>query len=80
MDTALLHNACRFWSEVKKMNKVDVNLVNGFTTSTDIAESFANQYAHLFSSVPSDDHYFCTLFKQLNDSIYCICINCSCYS
>jgi len=56
--TALSQNKNRdFWSEIKRIRhnrSVVVGVVDGFCSSSDIADVFANKYQDLYTSVPYD--------------------------
>ena len=74
---ALLRDPTRgYWTEVKKIhkNKSSIqNEVNDKTGSVDIANTFADQYSILYSSVPSEPTYLSELLMRVKTSVRNIC-------
>ena len=61
-----------FWMELKKMSKANrqtVNQLDGMCSDEDIAEHLSNKYRQLFSSAPTNQEDYDTLFKNLNENL-----------
>ena len=72
--TALSLNKNRdFWSEIKRIRhnrSVVGGVVDGFCSSSDIADVFANKYQDLYTSVPYDVEELQSIRNDLNASIF----------
>ena len=69
-----------FWTELRKMNKSNkktVSQLDGFTSDDAIAENLSNKYRHLFSSAPTSDQDYDSIFEKLNEKLL---HDCSVYS
>ena len=81
-DGILNNNSRNFWTEVKKVRKVN-NIVptqiEGKSDPADIANAFANQYKTVYNSVSYRKEDMATLLAKIEESIHSSCVtgNCS---
>ncbi len=79
LGTALSQDSTReYWTEVKKISKGKLCMstnINGLSEPMAIANSFADQYRDLYSSVPSDPDYLPQLLMRIDKSIVKECVN-----
>lgn len=82
LGNSLSNNQSRkYWSEVKKINigkSSAVHAVNGLSDNKCIANSFAVQYAHLYSSVTSDSATMYNICNCIDTRINNVCLSNSC--